>query len=165
MLAAHYRTMAAYNRWANRRLYDAAARLADAEYRADHKAFFGSLHGTLNHLLVADRIWMARILGRTEAPMALETILYERLSDLTVAREAEDERIANFVAALDGPALARSITYRNTKGAEFTNPLGALLAHLFNHETHHRGQAHAIFTGLGKEAPVLDLIAFLRMTP
>jgi uncharacterized damage-inducible protein DinB len=164
MLAAHFRTMAGYNRWANRRLYDATARLPDTDYRADRKAFFGSLHGTLNHILVADRIWMARILGRTEAPETLDAILYERLADLTVARETEDERIDSFVAGLDGPALARTITYRNTKGVEFTNPLGALLGHIFNHQTHHRGQAHAIFTGLGREAPVLDLIAFLRMT-
>lgn len=165
MLAAHFRTMAAYNRWANRRLYDAAARLSDAEYRADRGAFFRSLHGTLNHILVTDRIWMKRITGRGEAPDALDTILYERLADLTIAREEEDERIATYIARLDNAALAQPLTYRNTKGTEFTNTLDQLLAHLFNHETHHRGQAHAILTSLGQDAPPLDLLVFFRTKP
>jgi uncharacterized damage-inducible protein DinB len=162
MLAAHFRTMAAYNRWANRRLYDAAARLPDADYRADRKVFFRSLHGTLNHLLLADRMWLMRLTGRGEVPPALDAILYERLADLTVAREAEDERLNDYVAGLDGPALARTISYRNVKGAEMSASLGTLLAHVCNHQTHHRGQAHAILTGLDREAPVLDLIEFLR---
>ena len=165
MLAAHFRTMAAYNRWANRRLYDAAARLGDADYRADRGAFFRSLHGTLNHILVTDRVWMQRLTGRGEAPAALDAILYERLADLTVAREEEDERIASFVARLDNAALAQPVAYRSLKGAEFSNPLGALLANLFNHETHHRGQAHAILTSLEQDAPSLDLIQFYRSTP
>jgi uncharacterized damage-inducible protein DinB len=165
MLAAHFRTLAAYNRWANRRLYDAAARLSDADYRADRGAFFGSLHGTLNHILVTDRIWLQRLTGRGEAPHQLDAILFERLADLTVAREDEDERIGAFVGRLDNAALAAPISYRNMKGLAFTNPLGALIAHLFNHETHHRGQAHAILTGLGQDAPSLDLIQFYRSNP
>ena len=166
MLAAHFRTMAAYNRWANRRLYDAAARLSDAAYRADRGAFFfRSLHSTLNHILVTDRIWMKQLTGRGDAPDALDTILYERLADLTVAREEEDERIGAHVARLDNAALAQTLTYRNMKGAEFTNTLSELLAHLFNHQTHHRGQAHAILTSLGQDAPSFDLIQFYRAKP
>ena len=166
MLAAHFRTLAAYNRWANRRLYDAASKLGEDKYRADRGAFFRSLHGTLNHILVADRIWLARLTGHSEdAPDALDAILYDRLADLTVAREEEDERISSFVARLDNAALAQPISYRNTKGLPFSNPLGALLGHLFNHQTHHRGQAHAILTGLGHEAPSLDLVQFYRFNP
>jgi uncharacterized damage-inducible protein DinB len=157
--------MAAYNRWANRRLYDAAARLSDADYRADRGAFFRSLHGTLNHILVADRIWMKRLTGRGEAPDALDTILYERLADLTVAREEEDERITAHVARLDNAALVQTLTYRTMKGAEFSNTLSELLAHLFNHQTHHRGQAHAVLTNLGQDAPSFDLMQFYRAKP
>ena len=78
----HYTSFAGYNAWANRRLYDAAAQLSDAEYRADKGAFFKSMHGTLNHLLTTDRIWMKRFTGEGEAPDRLDTILHERLADL-----------------------------------------------------------------------------------
>jgi uncharacterized damage-inducible protein DinB len=165
MLAAHFRSMAAYNRWANRRLYDAASRVSDEAYRSDRGAFFRSLHGTLNHILVGDRIWLSRITGRGEAPAVPEFILYERLADLTVAREEEDERLAMLIARLDAAALSRPVTYRNLKGVEFTNPLAALLAHLFNHQTHHRGQAHGILTQLGQDAPSLDMVQFYRANP
>lgn len=164
-MTAHFRTMAAYNRWANRRLFDAAAQLSDADYRADRGVFFRSLHGTLNHILVTDKIWMRRLTGRGEAPESLDAILFERLADLTVAREEEDERISSFTGRLDNAALSQKVTYRNTKGMEFSNLLSELLAHLFNHQTHHRGQAHAVLTGLGQEAPPLDLIVFYRTSP
>ena len=89
--------LAAYNAWANRRLYDAAAALPDADYRADRGAFFKSVHGTLNHLLVADRIWMRRFTGAGEHPNRLDAILFEDLSELRAAREAEDGRIAAYI--------------------------------------------------------------------
>ena len=82
----HYTTFAGYNAWANRRLYDAAAQLSDAEYRADKGAFFKSMHGTLNHLLATDRIWMKRFTGEGEAPDRLDAILHDRLPDLRAAR-------------------------------------------------------------------------------
>ena len=97
----HYTTFAGYNAWANRRLYDAAAQLSDAEYRADKGAFFKSMHGTLNHLLATDRIWMKRFTGEGEAPDRLDAILHERLADLRAAREAEDRRIVAWVGGLD----------------------------------------------------------------
>lgn len=161
-LTAYFAILADYNRWANRRLYDAAARLPDPDYRADRGAFFRSVHGTLNHLLVADRIWLQRLTGEGAAPPTLDAIIYVRLPDLTVAREQEDERLAAYVTAQDEAGFAAPVTYRNTQGAEFTQPVGHVLAHLFNHHTHHRGQAHAIITGLGRDMPSLDLIDFLR---
>ena len=97
----HYVTFAGYNAWANRRLYDAAASLSDAEYRADKGAFFKSMHGTLNHLLATDRIWMKRFTGEGDAPERLDAILHERLADLRAAREAEDRRIVSYIEGLD----------------------------------------------------------------
>src|SRR5215468_5519967 len=82
----HYTSFAGYNAWANQRLYEAAARLTDAEYRADRGAFFKSMHGTLNHLLTTDRIWMQRFTGAGEAPDRLDAILHERLGELRAAR-------------------------------------------------------------------------------
>src|SRR5579872_5224778 len=105
MMKAHFASFARYNEWANRRLYDAAAALPDADYRADRGAFFKSLHGTLNHMLVADRIWMKRFTGEGEAPDKLNAILHEELADLRTAREAEDRRIVAYVDRLDDERL------------------------------------------------------------
>ena len=157
--------LAAYNAWANARLYDAAAALSEPEYRADRGAFFRSVHGTLNHLLVADRIWMRRFTGEGEAPGQLDAILHDDLASLRAARAAEDGRIAAFVAALTDADLARGLRYRPiTNPTEVERPLAPLLLHLFNHQTHHRGQAHAILTGLERDTPSLDLLIFQRET-
>ncbi len=155
--------LAAYNAWANRRVYDAAAALSDEQYRADRGAFFKSLNGTLNHLLVTDRIWMKRFTGEGEAPDRLDAILHDRLAELGEAREREDARILAYVQGLDDAQLSGVITYRRVSTPEiFTQPLAPALMHLFNHQTHHRGQAHAILTGLVGEAPSLDLLVFQR---
>lgn len=102
----HYRMFADYNRWANRRVYAAVSELSDSEYREDKGAFFGSLHGTLNHILVADRIWMKRFTKEGEAPSRLDAILHEDLNGLTAARVAEDERIIAWIDSLDEERLA-----------------------------------------------------------
>ena len=163
MLRAHFLSLAKYNAWANRRLYDAAAALSDADYRRDRGAFFKSMHGTLNHLLVADRIWMRRFTGEGEAPDRLDAILFEELATLREAREAEDRRIAAYVEGLDEARLAGTIRYRRVSTPEeFEQPLAPALAHFFNHQTHHRGQAHGILTGLTGKAPELDLLYFQR---
>ena len=157
--------LAAYNRWANVRLYAAAAALPDERYRAECGVFFGSLHGTLNHLLVTDRIWMRRFTGEGEAPDRLDAILFDELPALRTAREAEDERIVAYVRTLDDAALAGTIHYRRVSSPEpISQPLASALLHVFNHQTHHRGQAHACLTRLGGTAPVLDLLFFQRET-
>ena len=163
-MKAHFDNFARYNAWANARLYDAASELSDGEYRADRGAFFRSMHRTLNHLLVTDRIWMQRITGQGDAPDQLDAVLFEDLPALREAREAEDRRIVDHVAGLSEADLAGVIRYRRVTTPEvFEQPLLPALAHLFNHQTHHRGQAHAILTGLGKPGPVLDLLAFQRL--
>lgn len=162
-MKAHWQMFAGYNAWANRRLYDAAAQLSDEDYRADRGAFFKSVHGTLNHLVVADRIWMSRFIGSSEPTPKLDAILYDRFEDLRVAREAEDKRIVAFIDGLDEAMLARPFRYRAaTTPAEFEQVLELALAHFFNHQTHHRGQVHGLLTSLTGEAPVLDLAAYQR---
>ncbi|WP_037379781.1 DinB family protein [Sinorhizobium americanum] len=158
----HYRMFADYNRWSNRLLYTAVAELSEAEYRQDKGAFFGSLHGTLNHLLVADRIWMKRFTKEGDAPTSLDAILYESLSALTAAREAEDERILAWVDSLDEARLVAHFTYSPiSRPGEITQKVALALDHLFNHQTHHRGQAHAVLTALGRPSLTLDLAFFL----
>ncbi|HEV1999588.1 MAG TPA: DinB family protein [Xanthobacteraceae bacterium] len=162
-----YRKFAAFNRWANERIYAKAAELADAEYRADRGAFFKSVHGTLNHLLVADRIWMHRLDGTGDCPTELDAILFDDLPDLHAARRAEDERIARYMEGLDKAKLASEFTYRTiVKPTTITQPLAPALDHFFNHQTHHRGQVHALLTALrGRDfTPSLDLLMFQRET-
>ena len=163
-MKSHYTMFAGYNAWANRRLYDAAALLSDAEYRADKGAFFKSMHGTLNHLLVTDRIWMKRFTGEGDAPDRLDAILHQNLADLDAARTAEDRRIVAYVDSLDDERLRGVIRYRRVSTPEeFVQPLMPALDHWLNHQTHHRGQAHMILTSLGKTAPELDLLYFQRL--
>src|SRR6202163_2726132 len=105
-LSAHYQMLGHYNAWANARLYDAAARLTSEQYRADRGAFFGSVHGTLNHLLATDRIWMQRFTGEGDAPNRLDAILFEAFDELRAARDAEDRRLVDFVEGLDDRRIA-----------------------------------------------------------
>lgn len=162
-----YRMYAGYNAWANERVYDAAARLSDANYRADRGAFFQSVHGTLNHLLVGDRIWMRRFTGTGDAPNKLDAILYDDFEELRAARRAEDLRISRYCAGLDADMVAGEFSYRTIVNPKtVTQPLGPALDHFFNHQTHHRGQVHALLTAIGGRdgAPSLDLILFQRET-
>jgi uncharacterized damage-inducible protein DinB len=158
-----FRMLAGYNAWANGRLYDAAARLSDADYRADRGAFFRSVHGTLNHLLVADRIWLRRFTGTGEVPNRLDAILFDDLQALRTVREREDERIIAYVSGLSETDLEGIIRYRTISNrAEMEQPLAPALLHFFNHQTHHRGQVHCLLTSIAGDAPSLDLILFQR---
>jgi uncharacterized damage-inducible protein DinB len=159
----HFRQFAAYNAWANRRLYAAAAELSDQDYRADRGAFFRSMRGTLNHLLVADRVWMQRFTGEGDPPDRLDAILYDDLGGLRAAREAEDRRIVAYVDRLDEAKLGGTIRYRRVSTPdEFEQALMPALTHFFNHQTHHRGQAHSILCSFGQRGLVLDMLAFQR---
>jgi uncharacterized damage-inducible protein DinB len=153
-----------YNAWANGRLFAAAKSLSLEQYRSDRGAFFKSVHGTLNHLLATDLIWMQRFTGKGEAPDRLDAVLYETFDELRAEREAEDKRIVVFVYGLDEARLAGTIKYRRVSSPqEFEQQLAPALAHWFNHQTHHRGQVHALLTGLVGEAPELDLLYYQRL--
>ena len=157
-LFTHYRMFGRYNAWANTRLYDAAATLGDEQYRADRGAFFKSVHGTLNHLLVTDRIWMQRFTGTGTAPDRLDAILFETFETLRAARAAEDRRITAFVDGLDDQRIAGTIKYRRVSSPEeFEQQLAPALAHWFNHQTHHRGQVHCMLTQAGGKPSDTDL--------
>jgi uncharacterized damage-inducible protein DinB len=161
MLKAHFDQLAVYNRWANRRIYDDAASLPDEVRKQPAGLFFGSVHGTLNHLLVADYIWMRRFTGDGPVPERLNQILHEDFAELRSAREREDEQIVQFVSGLND--YDREITYQNSTGKTFRQALGPALTHFFNHQTHHRGQVHAGLTSAGIREPApLDLLVLQR---
>jgi uncharacterized damage-inducible protein DinB len=161
MFKTHLDQLATYNRWANRRVYDDAATLADAVRKRPAGVFFGSLHGTLNHMLVADYIWMRRFTSDGPQPERLNQILHEDFAELRTAREQEDERIFGFVTGLTD--YDRVLSYQNSTGKTFQQQLGPALAHFFNHQTHHRGQVHAALTISGIREPAsLDLLGLQR---
>jgi len=162
-----YTMFAGYNAWCNERLYDAAATVSDADYRADRGAFFKSLHGTLNHLLLGDRIWMHRFTGECELPKSLATILFDDFEALRTERRAMDASISRYVAGLSKDDLARTIHYRTyTNPTDIEQVLAPALDHFFNHQTHHRGQAHALLTSIigNDRTPSFDLIIYQRET-
>ena len=162
-MKSHFQVMARYNNWANLRLYDAAAKLPDDLYRKDIGLFFRSLHGTLNHLVTTDRIWMHRLDGRGTSPARLDAIQHEDFAALREARQREDERIVGFVEALAESDIEAIRDYKTTKGVAQRDPLRQILTHLFNHQTHHRGQAHTALSQLtGAEPPAIDLLLMLR---
>ncbi len=162
-MKAHFEMFAQYNQWANARLYKMAAALPEEAYRRNIGAYFKSLHGTLNHLLVADRIWMRRLTHTGEHPDKLDAILFDDFLSLRAAREAEDRRIIEFVTNVAEATLEENWDYRMRDGTPQKQALREILAHLFNHQTHHRGQAHMALTVLGIAEPEsLDLVPMLR---
>jgi uncharacterized damage-inducible protein DinB len=157
--------LARYNAWANGRLFQASSRLSDDELRRDMGAFFGSLIATLNHLLVGDMIWMSRFQGKRDEIRDLNAVLYEDLGSLWKARARLDQQIVGYMESLDDKRLSSTVTYRTTRSpAEIEQLLAPLIVHFFNHQTHHRGQAHCIITALASEAPSLDLFVYQRET-
>ncbi len=155
----HFAMMADYNAWANRRLYKMASQLPDEQYRQDVGAYFKSLHGTLNHILCADLIWLRRLTGSGEHPTNLDAIVFDDFASLSAARQQQDQRIIDYVDSLSEPQMEEMWAYRTLKGALQEQRRRDILAHLFNHQTHHRGQSHTILTMLGvREPDGLDLL-------
>lgn len=159
----HFEIAAAYNRWANARLYEAAFELGEDLYRRDIGLFFSSIHGTFNHLLLTDRIWLKRLTGVGEHPDTLDAILFDQRRDLALARVAEDDRLIVYVTTLQPEDVDGMHSYRTTSGAEHSQRRRDILAHLLNHQTHHRGQVHTALSILtGVEPPSVDLLQMQR---
>lgn len=169
MTPEHARVMARYNRWMNDKLYAVADALTDAERKQDRGAFFGSIHRTLNHLLVADRIWLGRFTGAALeaselAPggiRALDQELYADFDELRRERAKTDDAIDAFVATLTEDKLAGPVRWLRL-GAPSEAQLSHVVAHVFNHQTHHRGQVTTLLMQAGRDPGVTDLFAMLR---
>jgi uncharacterized damage-inducible protein DinB len=164
MTPDYFRTFARYNQWANRRLYAAVAELPEAEIAKPRPAFFKSLLGTLNHILVGDRVWMGRFTGHEHGIKTLDQILYGDFVGLRVAREAEDAQIIEYADQLNERTVNSTLRYKTMTGGPHpqSTPLRFTLAHFFNHQTHHRGQAHDQLTQTSVAPPSLDLMHYLR---
>ena len=161
-----FRQFAGYNRWANAQLYAAALALPPDVFARPIGVFFGSLPATLNHLLATDQIWLQRLTGSGDAPNRLDAILHDDRIALARARIAEDARIVALIDSYDEAALATDVAYANMSGQPQRQPRADILLHLFNHQTHHRGQAHACLSLLtGAAPPSFDLVLYQRGLP
>ena len=158
-----------YNRWMNDKLYGIAASLSDEARKRDVGAFFKSIHGTFNHLLLADRVWLARFQGVTAADgfmgpggiRSLDQELYANFEDLRRERALTDDELTAWISGLTHERLAAPLVYMR-RGQKQESPLWCAVAHLFNHQTHHRGQITTLLTQLGRDPGVTDLFAMLR---
>lgn len=169
----HVRLMARYNSWMNERLYTAASSLSDEALSTERGAFFGSILGTLNHLVVADRIWLGRYaahpakfpalqaLATLEKPTRLDQPMAADIRELAVLRKLLDSCIEALAAEIDEEHLDQPLSYSNMKGVAAQKHFFALLMHLFNHQTHHRGQATTLLAQAGVDVGVTDLLALI----
>ena len=173
----HYVAMARYNAWMNRKLYDAAETIPDGERRRDLGAFFHSLHGTLNHLVLTDRAWLVRFLSdpglfqsldgtMPEFSGRLDQELYADFATLRREREKTDADIVRWTEGLTVEALTAPISYYSVAYArQYEHPLWWAVTHFFNHQTHHRGQATTLLLQLGRDPGTTDLVDLLRNEP
>ena len=157
----HIQLMARYNRWQNESLYGAAEKLPDSERRRERGAFFGSIHGTLNHILWADQLWLQRFAG-TPAPAATSIkaspSMIDGWDDLKRQRITFDQTITKWAESVDPAWLASDLTWFSaTMNREITKPAWLLVTHMFNHQTHHRGQVHCMLTQSGIKPDVTDI--------
>lgn len=168
-MSEHIRLMAQYNEWMNTRLYDAAMTLPADEVLDDKGAFFGSLYGTLNHILLADMIWLKRFSAHPAAHAALDPVravpapvTYDvregELAQLRERRAALDKVISDWAGELAEADLGHVLKYKNIAGTHFSRPFSALVMHFFNHQTHHRGQATALLSQAGIDMGSTDLL-------
>jgi uncharacterized damage-inducible protein DinB len=154
-------TMAEYNRWQNENLYGCADKLDDAARRLDRGAFFGSIHATLKHLLWADQLWLSRFsesAGPRAKGNAAALAEHETWEDLKRERVAFDQKIIDWAAAFaPGPVTGELTWFSGGMGRQVSRPKALLMAHMFNHQTHHRGQVHALLTAAGIKPSDTDL--------
>jgi uncharacterized damage-inducible protein DinB len=162
MISASYvRTMARYNAWQNAGVYRACDGLGDTQRKEDRGAFFGSIHATLNHILWADQTWLARF-GAASPPakrsIAEGLTLFDGWDALTVERRRFDAVIKDWADGIEPSALEGDLIWvSGATGREMTKPKALLVAHIFNHQTHHRGQVNALLTGFGIKSDITDL--------
>lgn len=154
----HVRLMATYNHWMNQKLYAACAGLTDQERKADKGAFFKSLHSTLNHILWGDRAWMSRFTQTEYVMPPINQDLYDDFEELRRQREAMDQMILDWSKNVSDQWLATPMTWTSKLYKKtLTQPTWALVAHLFNHQTHHRGQVTALLSQCGVDPGITDL--------
>jgi uncharacterized damage-inducible protein DinB len=157
-----FQTLAHYNRIANERLYEACAQIGDDQYRLQRAGSFGSIHALLNHGLLADRVWMSRFSGGGKTTPPLNTVLHDQFQSLRAAREQDDIAMQQFFQNAPASFLASTLSYKNSKGVHYEEAAVPAVLHMFNHQTHHRGQVHVMLSQCGVQPPSLDMHRILN---
>ena len=169
----HIALMATYNQWMNRKVYDAASTLTHAQLTLDRQAFFGSILGTLNHLMLGDTVWLKRFaehpanfaalapLDGIATPNDLKQLAFANLAELSAHRAWLDQLIIDWASSLHESHLDQRLRYHNMRGVAAEKPFFGLLVHFFNHQTHHRGQVTTLLSQAGVDVGVTDLLALI----
>jgi uncharacterized damage-inducible protein DinB len=172
-LQQHFDLLARYNQWMNGQLYAAAAKLSPEALAQDRGAFFRSILGTLNHLVVADTVWLQRFACHPASarslqpacelprPAALEQVVFSDIEQLSERRRWLDALVCQWISSLQERDLDHVLSYQNMKGQPAQRQLSSLLLHFFNHQTHHRGQVTALLSQAGLDVGVTDLLALI----
>lgn len=172
-LADHVRLMAEYNQWMNQKLYAACAQLSPAQLAEDRKAFFGSVLKTLNHLIIADTLWLQRFamasvpcaalaaVNELASPTKIDEVLFAEMDGLTTRRTLLDQTLLALAGEATDEMLQRALAYKNFKGEPQKKVFFNLLMHVFNHQTHHRGQMTTLLSQFGIDVGVTDLVAII----
>jgi len=158
-----FQTLAHYNRIANQRLYESCAQISEDEYRRPRAGSFGSIHALLNHGLLADRIWMSRFSGGGKTTPPLNTVLFDEFPALRSAREQDDLAMEDFFRKAPESFLNKKLSYTNSKGIHYEEASVPAVLHMFNHQTHHRGQVHVMLSQCGVQPPSLDMHRILNL--
>lgn len=173
LLTQHVCLMARYNQWMNRKLYETAGKLTAAQLAENRGAFFGSVLGTLNHIMVADTLWLQRfasalpqhpeldVIRQLPTPASLDATLFDDFAALQQQREVLDAAILAFANSVTDDELAGLVRYKSLKGMPASRQLFSLLMHFFNHETHHRGQVTTLLSQGGLDVGVTDLVMLI----
>lgn len=169
-LKNHFDLLATYNQWMNSKVYEAAVHLSATDLSIDRGAFFGSILGTLNHILVADTIWLKRFathpsclnslreVADLQNPTSLDQLLFDDLGSLSEQRTWLDRLIINWIAELSESDLDFVLSYHDIKGTPANKRYSSLVLHFFNHQTHHRGQVSTLLSQAGEDIGVTDLL-------
>lgn len=175
-LNKHVCLMAEYNFSMNQKIYTVAEKLSPVQLYENSDAFFGSVFCTLNHIAVGDTIWLKRLpttmhshtalapIFELPVPESLDSVLFESLSELKVRRDLLDNAFKNLADSLSDEDLFSSVNYKNMKGESFSKNLFSLLMHVFNHQTHHRGQVTTLFSQFGFDYGTTDLVLLIPNT-
>ncbi|MCG7200215.1 damage-inducible protein DinB [Marinobacter pelagius] len=170
-LKYHFELLATYNQWMNSKVYEAAGQLSATDLAKDRGAFFGSILGTLNHILVGDTIWLKRFATHPSClnslrevtdlqnPTSLDQVLFDDIGSLSKQQIWLDRQVVNWITQLSEDDLDFTLSYRNTKGILANKRYSSLMLHFFNHQTHHRGQVSTLLSQAGVDIGVTDLLA------
>ena len=160
---SHFNMQACYQVWATHRLLEAVSRVSDADYRRDVGLFFKSIHGTLNHMLVAEHLlWYARFAKGASPVLALNAEIEPDRERLAQALKGGSANWTHLISTWPAERFDTHLDYQTSKGEPRSLPFAATLSHVFNHATHHRGQITAALTAMGRPCPELDMVYYLQ---